>query len=196
MKKLFFTLTLLLFTSIIFATEIVATVSFQNQTNKNFSSGAFTIISLNQTIKVTSTESFKITLPKKGKYQFNFISDDFITHTVYPTRINNRQHSITIILMDKTSLSKNLNTENTQSFEQQIAEGSVNFIMFGIDNSIPEEYIVFKNKYGIGLEKENCVVDPFSIKRVTENNKMISNFLNEKYGTKWQKELKTKPFGI
>jgi hypothetical protein len=38
------------------------------------------------------------------------------------------------------------------------------FIMHGIDNSIPDEYIAFQKKYGISLKKES-VLDPLSLKK-------------------------------
>ena len=91
----------------------------------------------------------------------------------------------------------NLETDLTdEQIEQRIENGTLNFIMHGIDSSIPKEYLEFKEKYGIGLVKENCVIDPLSFKKATENNQMIFDFLNKKYGTEWQAELKTKPFGI
>ncbi|WP_247653626.1 hypothetical protein [Flavobacterium sp. CS20] len=91
----------------------------------------------------------------------------------------------------------NLETDLTdEQIEQRIENGTLNFIMHGIDSSIPKEYVEFKEKYGIGLIKENCVIDPLSFKKATENNQMIFDFLNKKYGTDWLNELKTKPFGI
>jgi hypothetical protein len=199
----FFTLALL--STLTFATEIIATVIFENLTEKELKSGEFTIINLNKKIEIYKAESFKITLPKKGPYQFSFVSDDFTSYTIYATRINKRKNTITIRLMEKTELKTglinaiplNLETDLTdEQIEKQIADGTLNFIMHGIDGSIPEDYVKFKEKYGIGLIKENCVVDPWSFKKATENNQMIVDFLNKKYGANWLKELKTKPFGI
>ena len=48
----------------------------------------------------------------------------------------------------------------------------------------------------VSLIKENCVIDPMSFKRTTENNVMIADYLDKKYGEIWRKELPTKPFGI
>lgn len=192
-------------TSLACASEIVATVVFENLTNRELKSGQFLIVDLNKKIELSNTETFKITLPEKGKYQFSFISDDFNSYTVYPTRINNRKNTITIRLMEKTefnsdrfySLPMNLETDLTdEQIEQRIVDGTLNFIIHGIDSEIPEEYVKFKEKYGIGLTKENCVIDPLSFKKATEHNQMIFDFLNKKYGTEWQAALKTKPFGI
>ena len=205
MRKLISTLTLALFTSITFANEIVATVVFENLTEKELKSGEFTIIDLNKKIEISKAENFKITLPEKGKYQFSFVSDNFTAYTFYPARINKRNNTITVRLMEKKELKKggiysfsmNLETDLTdEQIEQRIENGTLNFIMHGIDSSIPKEYVEFKENYGIGLIKENCVIDPLSFKKATENNQMIFDFLNKKYGTEWQAELKTKPFGI
>lgn len=205
MRKLILTLTLALFTAIAFATEIVATVVFENLTEKELKSGEFIIIDLNKKIEVSKAEDFKITLPEKGKYQFSFVTDDFTAYTFYPTRINKRKNTITVRLMKKNefkngaiySFPMNLGTDLTdEQIEQRIENETLSFIMHGIDSSIPKEYVEFKEKYGIGLIKENCVIDPLSFKKATENNQMIFEFLNRKYGTEWQTELKTKPFGI
>ncbi len=205
MRKIILALPLTMLALISFATEIEATVVFENLTNKEFTSGEFTIIELNQKIEIKRADSFKIILPEKGKYQFSFVSDDFTAYVFYLERINKRQSTITIRLMDKTELHNggiysfpmNLQTTLTdEQIEKRIAEGTLNFILHGIDHSIPEEYVEFKEKYGVGLTKENCVIDPLSFKKATENNQMISDYLNRKYGPEWLAELKSKPFGI
>jgi hypothetical protein len=207
MKKIILTLILALTITATKASEkeIIAEVVFENLTNKEFTSGEFTIIDLNKKTEITKAESFKITLPEKGKYQFSFVSDDFTAYTFYPTRINKRKNTITIRLMEKVefknvgvySFPMNLETDLTdEQIEDRIANGTLNFIINGIDSKIPEEYIKFKEKYGIGLIKENCVIDPISFKKTRENNEMIFDYLNKEYGTEWIKELKTKPFGI
>jgi hypothetical protein len=55
--------------------------------------------------------------------------------------------------------------------------------MHGIDSSIQEEYVRFKRKIWNWTYKE-CVVDPLSFKK-RENNQMIFDYLNKKYGTDW-----------
>ncbi|WP_372752683.1 hypothetical protein [Mariniflexile sp.] len=207
MKKIFLTLVLVLTFTGSRATEneIIAEVIFENLTNKEFTSGEFIIINSNRKIEINKPENFKITLPAEGKYQFSFVSQDFTAYTLYPVRINKRKNTITIRLMDKTELDSStihalpthLETNLTdEQIEERIADGTLNFIMNGIDSSIPEEYVKFKEKYGIGLIKENCVIDPISLKKTRENNEMIFDYLNKYYGTEWIKELKTKPIGI
>ncbi|TDE27799.1 hypothetical protein E0I61_13900 [Flavobacterium ranwuense] len=208
MKKIILTIILALTFTVSKANEkeIIVEVVFENLTGKKLNSGEFFITETNERIEIKETKSFKITLPNKGKYQFGFATDDFTAYTFYPSRITNKKNIITIRLLEKSELTFNtgilsfpinLNTNLTyEKIEQRIAEGNLNFIVHGIDNSIPKEFIQFKEKYGIGLVKENCVIDPLSFKKATENNQMISDFLIKKYGEDWLKELPTKPFGI
>lgn len=133
------------------------------------------------------------------------MSDDFTAFTFYPLKINKRKYIITVRLVEKNefrsakiySFPMNLETDLTdEQIEQRISNGTLNFIIHGIDNSIRKEYLDFKEKYGIGPVKKNCVIDPLSFKKATENNQLIFDYLNKKYGTEWLAELNTKPFGI
>lgn len=198
MKNILFTFILTMSFAISNAADkaIITEVVFENLTAKKSISGDFYINETNEKIEIKNIENFKITLPNKGKYQFRFITDDFITFVSYPKRITSRKNVIRIQLMSKYSF-QNLKTEITsEQIENRISHEKVNFIMHGIDNSIPPEYIEFKKKYGIGLIKENCVIDPISMKKARENNQRILKYLTNKYGEGWLKELKEKPFGI
>ena len=208
MKKIILTLILALTFTISKATEkeIIAEVVFENLTGKELNFGEFFITETNKRIKINDIKSFQITLPGKGKYQFGFSTDDFTAYTYYPSRITNKKNTITIRLVEKKELTlnsgvfsfpMNLDANLTdEQIERRISTGNLNFISHGIDNSIPKEFSNFKEKYGIGLIKENCVIDPISFKKATENNIMIADYLNKKYGEDWLKELPTKPLGI
>lgn len=145
-------------------------------------------------------------MPAKGKYQFSFSTPDFTAYTVYPVVINETKNTITVKLVEKKDMliatqrvSKPLSPNSNltvEQIEQQIIAGQVHFVMYGIDNSIPDEYIAFQKKYGIELVKENCVIDPLSFKKATENNQIIANYLYKKYGDDWLLDLGSKPFGI
>ncbi|WP_016988525.1 hypothetical protein [Flavobacterium sp. ACAM 123] len=93
--------------------------------------------------------------------------------------------------LDKDNFANDLETVQLNGIN-----GNLNFIIYGINNRIPEEYMNFKEKYGIGLIIENCVIDPLSFKRATKNNQIISDYLDKKHGEGWLNELPTKPFGI
>ncbi|TDE04868.1 hypothetical protein [Flavobacterium sandaracinum] len=208
MKKIVVTLILALTFTISKANEkeIIAEIVFENLTGKELNSGEFFITETQERILINDTKSFKITLPSTGKYQFRFSTEDFTAYTYYPSRITSKKNTITIRLVEKTNLTLNngnasfplnLDTNLThEQMEKKIASGTLHFITYGLDNKIPKEFIDFKEKYGIGFIKENCVIDPMSFKRATENNRMIADYLTKKYGTDWLKELPTKPFGI
>ena len=205
MQKIILTLGFVLATSLASAKEIKVTLVFENLTNKNLTSGTLTIQDLSKKIEVNKQEEFTIILPVKGKYRFVFKAEDFNVEISYPSRITLRNNTIIIRLMDKTEIpieeafslpfALNMNPTDEQ-IEERISKGTLNFIILGIDNTIPEEYVEFKAKYGVGLFKENCVIDPILYKKAVENNQMIFNYLNKKYGTQWWSELKSKPLGI
>lgn len=205
MKIYGITWVLTLLTSLTFAAQIEATVIFENLTEKTFISGQLTIHELNKQMEVGSLENLRILLPGKGTYQFSFESEDFTAFVFYPAKITPKHSTITIRLVEKSENRINtvfgfpLNLETDLSEEQiedRISAGSINFIIHGIDSSIPEEYVLFQEKYGIGLLKENCVIDPLSFKKASENNRMIADFLTKKYGDAWLDDLMAKPLGI
>tara|TARA_Y100000310_G_C20050283_1_gene520242 strand:+ start:208 stop:516 length:309 start_codon:yes stop_codon:yes gene_type:complete len=69
------------------------------------------------------------------------------------------------------------------------------FIFNGINNT-PIDFENFKEKYGVGMRTENCVVDPLTLKETIQHNKAIVKYLNEKFGDQWIEDLPAQPFGI
>ena len=208
MKKAFLFL-FFLTTTISQATEkeIIAKVVFENFTEKDFSSGKFFITELNKTIELSSADSFTIALPEKGKYQFGFYSEEFDSYTYYPARITAKKNVITIRLQNKGAdfnSGKNRNSfsrsNNSEAFKineegKKSAEEGMNFIFNGLNNS-PADFSGFKEKYGIGIVTKNCVVDPITFKESIEHNIYLVNYLDQKFGEDWRKDLPAKPFGI
>ena len=208
MKHLLLT-TILLFTittSSASNKEIVAEVVFENLSDTPFDTGQFIISETNTKVLVTSTDSFNITLPKKGKYNFSFSTYNFFSSISYPKKITKNKNVIYIRLIaknnafqNKYSLQKNLTKQDKLSDEDiadLIKSGSVNFIANAITNNISEEYIQFKKEYNIGFIIENCAIDPLAFGVAVENNKIISAFLSRTYGENWKNTLKNKPLGV
>ena len=81
--------------------KIIAKVVFENFTEIDFTSGKFFIKELNKIIEIGSEDSFTITLPEKGKYQFGFYSEEFDSYTYYSERIGSKKNIITIRLQNK-----------------------------------------------------------------------------------------------
>lgn len=186
--------------------EIIAEVVFENSTGQTLNYGEFFVAETNEKIKIYDTKTFTIKLPSKGKYLFYFKSDEFTAYTYYPVRIKENKNKITIRLEKKKEFKDankaikfpfDLEKEKTfEQIEQQVLDGKLNFIIHGLDDEIPAEASVFKEKYGIGVTKENCVIDPISFMKTKKNNQLISDYLTKKYGSDWLNELSFKPFGM
>ena len=180
------------------AKEIVARVVFENRTDEQLTSGEFFIIELNKTIQINSEEDFNITLPEKGKYRFSFISTKFDVYTYYPAKISQKNNQITIRLQEKGKAFQYSKEKNSYSFSMKNVKAKSDqpyFIFNGINNT-PIDFENFKEKYGVGMRTENCVVDPFTLKETIQHNKAIVKYLNEKFGDQWLEDLPAKPFGI
>ncbi|AJR03883.1 hypothetical protein AW14_09865 [Siansivirga zeaxanthinifaciens CC-SAMT-1] len=186
--------------------EIIAYVIFENNTGKTFDYGELVIPEIQTKIKVNTTENFKITLPFKGKYHFQFLTNQFSVYIFQPKKITNKKNKIIIRLTHKSNTnfedkSKNysfiLNKQNkSKIIEQLLLTGDLNFIIHRIDNVFPDEYIKFKDMYGIGVLKKNCLTNPLDYEQARKNNRLISNYLNLIYGKSWLKKLKSKPLGV
>ena len=194
MKKLFFIIVLLFAINLkAESKEVIAEVIFENKTDLPISSGTFFITELDKEIKITSAESFKITLPEKGKYQFGFYSEDFTSYTYYPARITSKKNIITIRLEQKPTTETALNYRNLANPED-LGVG-MNFIYNGLNNN-PIDFSKFTEAYGVGMVTKNCVVDPITMKRVTAHNQKVVEYLIKNFGEEWRDNLPATPFGL
>ena len=120
---------------------------------------------------------------------------EFITSSIF--KKSNKKISIksnldsTKIVRKNHYLSHNIATE--ENIENQIKYGKAKFISFGIAD---QDFRKFKEKYGIDLQTEGCVIDSFSSKRAKLNNTFLAQYLTNKYGEAWKKDLPSKPFGL
>ncbi len=146
-------------------------------------------------------------LPKKGKFQFRFHSNDFIAFTSYPARITERHNTITIRLENKGDDDapiefinhlglKDISNLSNEELEKGMALGTINFIVHGLVAPNADAVNFFKTEYGIGFLSENCSVDPISFKIAMNINKKLELYLNSKYGNAWINQLPATPFGL
>ena len=167
----------------------------------------FYILETQQTIQINSLETFTIELPSKGKYQFEFYSDQVNALTYYPTKITTRKNTVTIRLRTKTKTIKapttgrsfpliDISDFSEEQLEEGINNGSINFIFHGLITLSPEAIKPFKEAFGVGFISENCVVDPVSFRIAMSTNKKIENYLNLKFGEVWKEQLPAQPFGL
>lgn len=189
-----------------FSDQISATVVFENQSEQTSISGVFYILETNQTFQIKSMEKFTIELPKKGKYHFEFFSEDVNAFTYYPVKITERKNTVTIKLENKATGSKDVAAANTllidissyseEQIEAGVNDGSINFIFHGLMSLSPEAVKTFKDEFGVGFRSENCVIDPISFKMAMNINKKLEMYLNSKFGESWKAKLPAQPFGL
>lgn len=190
-----------------FSDPITATVVFENFTQKTSISGVFYISETNQNLQINSLDQFTIILPKKGKYQFRFYSEDVNAITYYPVRITEHKNTVIIKLEDKTTASEVVTSPNRYSIkdisgfsveqiEEGLINGTINFIAHGLVPVDPDAATVFKTNYGVGFINENCVIDPILFKIAINTNKKIELYLISKFGKDWKNQLPATPFGL
>ena len=171
--------------------EIIAEVVFENATDVTFSSGTFFITELEEEIEITSLENFKITLPKKGKYQFGFYAEEFVSYILYPSKITSRKNIIRIRLESKIKS----NAVSGFTIYTNNPDIGMNFVYNGINNK-PIDFTRFTEEYGVGMISKNCVVDPLMMKYVTAHNQKVAAYLTAKFGVTWKDDLPATPFGL
>lgn len=74
-----------------------------------------------------------------------------------------------------------------------LKEERATFVVFGM---VTNDYSDFERKYGIKVRTENCVITPGISKIALVNNRIISDYLNEKFSTDWKADLGMLPFGL
>ena len=67
------------------------------------------------------------------------------------------------------------------------------FLQFGI---MSRNHDSFKQKYGVHVIYENCVITPFMSEKAKKNNQEVAQYLNKKYGETWKKDLELVPYGL
>ncbi|MCK0124917.1 hypothetical protein MWU76_10945 [Gelidibacter sp. F2691] len=189
------------------AEPITATVIFENFTNQSTVHGILYITETNQQIKMNTLDSFNVELPKEGRYEFRFHSEDATTFTSYPSKITKKNNVITIRLMKKpegeknnfilaSGTTKDISKLSPDDIKREITAGRVNFIIHGLVAINPDNFQAFKKEYGIGFLSENCVIDPLTHKTSQDNNKAIAAYLTSLYGKDWELKLPAQPFGL
>ncbi|MBB4807499.1 hypothetical protein HNP38_002805 [Chryseobacterium defluvii] len=87
-----------------------------------------------------------------------------------------------------------ITTDKGEKTERTVKkEKTPHFIQFGIMSRNHES---FKNKYGVDVVYENCVISPFLSKKAENNNKAVAGYLTEKHGDMWKKDLGIIPYGL
>lgn len=67
------------------------------------------------------------------------------------------------------------------------------FLQFGI---MSRNHDQFKDKYGVGVVYENCVITTYMSEKAKKNNQEVARYLTGKYGESWKKDLEIIPYGL
>ena len=67
------------------------------------------------------------------------------------------------------------------------------FLQFGI---MSRKHDKFKEKYGVHVVYENCVITSYMSDKAKKNNQEVARYLTEKYGDSWKKDLEIIPYGL
>ncbi|PZD77298.1 hypothetical protein [Mesonia sp. K7] len=175
-QKITYLIVLLLFCQNILAQQITAKVFIENCSPEGFTEGKLWIKELDTIFVIHKSES-KIQLPKEGSYHFRFSVANFYTVLKYPDVFTEEDNQIHIQLHKK------------QKFDNLLLNNQPTFILHGFDSSIPKEFVDFQEKYGVGVIKKSCPVDPSTL----ANNKAVAKYLTETYGETWKNDLPFKP---
>ena len=170
--------------------KIPVKIKFQNLENLNFTEGKLLIKELNKEININKISDFEIHL-KPGKYHFKFISETK-NIIIYPKKIDAKNNEVQIIFSEKKTLETSMYVDEN-NFSEMLKSGNAKFIQFGL---ISGNANTFKEKYGIGVQYENCVITPFLQEKATVNNQILAKYLTEKFGETWKNDLEFLPLGL
>ena len=169
--------------------EIPVKVKFHNDENLSFTEGKLLIKELNKEFKINKISDFETQL-KPGKYHFRFISETKNV-VIYPKKIDAKNNEILIVFSEKTLETSMYTDENNVA--EMLKSGKAKFIQFGL---VSGNANTFKEKYGIGVQFENCVINPFLLEKATLNNQILAKHLTEKFGETWKNDLGFLPLGL
>ncbi|MGI9652843.1 hypothetical protein [Chryseobacterium sp. RLHN22] len=115
----------------------------------------------------------------------NFIKATFLLGLIMFSTLNFAQKYEPVILEAK----KGDESKNTSDKK----ENTRYFLQFGIMSKNHEK---FKDKYGVSVVYENCVITAYMSEKAKKNNQETARYLNEKYGESWKKDLEIVPYGL
>ena len=115
----------------------------------------------------------------------NFIKATFVLGLITLSTFNYAQNYEPVVLeVKKGNDSKKISDKN---------EKVRYFLQFGI---MSKRHDKFKEKYGVNVVYENCVITTYMSDKAKKNNQEVARYLTEKYGESWKKDLEITPFGL
>ena len=91
-------------------------------------------------------------------------------------------------------LRKKYSLNSNPKFRKLIKHKTI-YLLGGITASLTKEDLEFANKYGFTFHDFGCIA-PVDFKKYESKNAQVFDWLNETYGTDWQKEMKASALGF
>lgn len=177
--------------------DVDVVFKFGNATTEKFPQGFITVEGENylDVVEINSLDDIKISIPKEGKYTFQFNSPHFQAEFMGPKVIFDQSHIVVKIEPITTEFS-NIPKGLFLIYKEKVRLSDLTFIIHGITKKGDERFKNFTVKYEVGFEFKNCIVDPETYQFSKVNNIFIANLLKKEHGDSWVEELPTLPFGL
>lgn len=121
-----------------------------------------------------------------------FISCNQTKFSKKSDEIKSAQHNY-ISKNDTVRINLSENIATPENIENLVKTGSAKFITFGI---AMQDFKKFRDKYGVDLKSNGCVITGNSGSIAALNNQYLAKYLTEKYGDTWKQDLPFLPFGL
>lgn len=130
------------------------------------------------------------------------VNDKIVSETEFQEINPNLVDSITV-LKDKNAIAKYGKKGKNGVIEiytkkptfQPTMKTKIIYLLGGIGASITKEDMEFAKKYGITFHDFGCIA-PVNFEEYESKNDQVFDWLNETYGTDWQKEMKSSALGF
>ncbi|MBW3524096.1 hypothetical protein [Chryseobacterium sp. NKUCC03_KSP] len=113
-----------------------------------------------------------------------FTTASLLIFTLNSMSISAQQYEPVILETKKGNEKPNVSNKN---------EKGKYFLQFGIMSRTHDS---FKEKYGVHVVYENCVITPFMSEKAKKNNQEVAQYLTKKYGESWKKDLEITPYAL
>ena len=132
-----------------------------------------------------------------------FVVNDKIISEAEFQEINPNLVDIVTVLKDKNAIAKYGKKGESGVIEvytkkpsfQTIKKMKTIYLLGGIASSLTKEDLEFANKYGF-IFHDFCCIAPVDFEKYESKNAQVFDWLNETYGTDWQKEMKASALGF
>jgi hypothetical protein len=139
------------------------------------------------TTKTNEEGEFVFRYLKNGNYKLQIVSEFGTIDTVLLI-VNKSITDFSVLFSSRCDVNRKIAI-------QDLNDGNPRLLIFGgISPSVYSNQNIFEEKYGIKYESYGCIAPPYDC--VLEYNQFIFDYLTDKFGKKWRKEVRKDVVGI